>query len=246
MFGSETEQTAILGNAQPTKRKEVVATSGRAVPDGTDVHTSPGNSGEATGITTVTPIPTDDPEVVAAPDEYGRVVSSAPDIGIEISGRTIIPIPGNQVAECSENTVPTESDTQTLPDGDDKVSAHISPTPLSEATATTDDIAETRPTANSGIIAETQSIIPTVDSDPIRRTVKQRKSDLSEYRATFLPIPKIIDRKPVFLSREVRDRLDRIVRLLGERGMSVSGLIENIVLHHLIVHEADIEHWRKM
>jgi hypothetical protein len=48
------------------------------------------------------------------------------------------------------------------------------------------------------------------------------------------------------VSGAVRDRLDRIVRLLGERGMSVSGLIENIALHHLTIHEADIEHWRKM
>jgi hypothetical protein len=45
--------------------------------------------------------------------------------------------------------------------------------------------------------------------------------------------PRIEDRKPVFVSRHTRARLDRIVRLLGERGMSVSGLIENIALHHL-------------
>jgi hypothetical protein len=61
-----------------------------------------------------------------------------------------------------------------------------------------------------------------------------------------MPIPKIEDRKPVFVSRATRDRLDRIVRLLGERGMSVSGLIENIARHHLVIHETDIEYWRKM
>jgi hypothetical protein len=84
------------------------------------------------------------------------------------------------------------------------------------------------------------------DSDPIRRTSKQRKSDLNEYRATFMNVPKIKNRKPVFVSGAVRDRLDRIVRLFGERGMSVSGLVENIALHHIAVYEADIEHWRKM
>jgi len=61
-----------------------------------------------------------------------------------------------------------------------------------------------------------------------------------------MTIPGIKDRKPVFVSKDVRDKLDRIVRLLGERGMSESGLIENIALHHLAVHEPDIEHWRKM
>jgi hypothetical protein len=119
-------------------------------------------------------------------------------------------------------------DIQTLPDG---VGAHTSPTQSSDQPA---------PSARG------EEIRPTADSDSIRRTVKQRKSDLCEYRATFLPVPRIKDRKPVFVSGEVRDRLDRIVRLLGERGMSVSGLVENIALHHLAVHEADIEHWRKM
>ena len=58
--------------------------------------------------------------------------------------------------------------------------------------------------------------------------------------------PRIEDRKPVFVSRATRDRLDRIVRLLGERGMSVSGLIENIARNHLDTHEPDVEHWRRM
>jgi len=76
--------------------------------------------------------------------------------------------------------------------------------------------------------------------------VKQRKSELDEYKRRYMTIPRIKDRKPVFVSKDVRDKLDRIVRLLGERGMSVSGFIENIAMHHLAVHEADIEHWRKM
>jgi hypothetical protein len=47
---------------------------------------------------------------------------------------------------------------------------------------------------------------------------KQRKESLEEYRQTFLTVPKLDDRKPVFISREVRDRIDRIVRRLGGRG----------------------------
>jgi hypothetical protein len=76
--------------------------------------------------------------------------------------------------------------------------------------------------------------------------VKQRRSDLDEYRRRFMQTPRIEDRKPVFVSRSTRDRLDRIVRLLGERGMSVSGLIENIATHHLDTHEPDVEYWRRI
>jgi hypothetical protein len=75
---------------------------------------------------------------------------------------------------------------------------------------------------------------------------KQRKESLSEYRQTFLTVPKLDDRKPVFISREVRDRIDEIVHRLGGRGRSVSGFIENLARHHLDMYEEDIEAWRKL
>lgn len=93
---------------------------------------------------------------------------------------------------------------------------------------------------------------PDVSEVPSERTIirrissKQRRLSLDEYRSTFLQVPKITDRKPVFVSHEVRDRLDRIVRYFGGRGMSVSGLVENLVHHHLTAYENDIEQWRKL
>lgn len=75
---------------------------------------------------------------------------------------------------------------------------------------------------------------------------KQRRASLEEYKETFLPVPVIEDRKPVFLSRSTRDALDRIVRMFGERRMSVSGLVENITQQHLATYGEDIEAWRKL
>ena len=75
---------------------------------------------------------------------------------------------------------------------------------------------------------------------------KQRRASLEEYKETFLPVPSIEDRKPVFLSRSTRDALDRIVRMFGERKMSVSGLVENIARQHLAIYGEDIEAWRKL
>ena len=75
---------------------------------------------------------------------------------------------------------------------------------------------------------------------------KQRRASLEEYKETFLPVPVIEDRKPVFLSRRTRDALDRIVRMFGERRMSVSGLVENIARQHLDTYSEDIEAWRKL
>lgn len=76
--------------------------------------------------------------------------------------------------------------------------------------------------------------------------MKEKRAAFEEYRRTFLQVPKIENRKPVFVSCEIRDRLDEIVRRLGGRRMSVSGLIENLARHHLTTYEEDIEQWRKL
>ena len=79
-----------------------------------------------------------------------------------------------------------------------------------------------------------------------RISSKQRRLSLDEYRTTYLKVPKIINRKPVFVSETVRDELDRVVRYLGWKGMSASGLIENLVRLHLDAYRNDIEQWRKL
>lgn len=114
---------------------------------------------------------------------------------------------------------------------------------------------EPQPAATQGqtsvVVQETANVpIPEqTDETPqaVRRiSGKQRRASLEEYKETFLPVPSIEDRKPVFLSRSTRDALDRIVRMFGERKMSVSGLVENIARQHLAIYGEDIEAWRKL
>ena len=101
-------------------------------------------------------------------------------------------------------------------------------------------------------VAEPQSVmnvsIITEEPPTIQRRVssKQRKLSLEEYRNAYLKVPVIIDRKPVFVSCEVRDRLEDYVRKLGGRKMSVSGLLENIARQHIDTYDADFEQWRKL
>ena len=95
--------------------------------------------------------------------------------------------------------------------------------------------------------AETVSEQADETSQVVRRiSGKQRRASLEEYKDSFLSVPFIEDRKPVFLSRSTRDALDRIVRMFGERRMSVSGLVENIARQHLATYGEDIEAWRKL
>ena len=75
---------------------------------------------------------------------------------------------------------------------------------------------------------------------------RQRRASLEEYRETYLTVPRIRNRKTVFVSEDVRDELDAVVRRLGGRGMSVSGLLENLAREHLAAYRGDIEQWRKI
>ncbi|MDR3057155.1 MAG: DUF3408 domain-containing protein [Prevotella sp.] len=93
---------------------------------------------------------------------------------------------------------------------------------------------------------QTESETGTIPMVSKRTSGKQRKESLEEYRQAFLQVPKLEDRKPVFVSREVRDRLDEIARKLGGRRMSVSGFIENLARHHLEIYQDDIDGWKKL
>lgn len=104
----------------------------------------------------------------------------------------------------------------------------------------------------NSVLSQTQAPVSSLATDTppaIARRVssKQRKLSLDEYRATFLQVPRIVNRRPVFVSEEVRQKLDLIVlRLSDTRRMSVTGLLENICRHHIAMYEDDIEQWRKL
>lgn len=96
------------------------------------------------------------------------------------------------------------------------------------------------------------SVTEDVDEQPptpfVQRRVssKQRKLSLEEYRNTFMRPYKIEDRKPVFISGKLRKILDKFACKIGEDRMSMSGLLENIVRHHIELYAEDFEHWKGM
>lgn len=85
-----------------------------------------------------------------------------------------------------------------------------------------------------------------VSSSPRRISHKQRQESLESYREAFLTPHKIIDRKAAYLSRSTWERLEFVVRRLGDYGANVSSFLECIALRHLEEYSEDIEHWRKL
>lgn len=107
--------------------------------------------------------------------------------------------------------------------------------------------ATTPSTAEKSSAVVTLEPAPTINA-PIatRISAKQRRLSLEEYKQDYLIVPKIQDRKPVFISSELKDELDDVVRKLGENKMSASGFIENLVMQHLSKYRDDIEKWKKL
>ena len=83
-------------------------------------------------------------------------------------------------------------------------------------------------------------------SIPRRISHKQRQESLESYREAFLTPHKIIDRKATYLSRSTWERLEFVVRRLGDYGANVSSFLECIALRHLEEYSEDIERWRKL
>lgn len=104
----------------------------------------------------------------------------------------------------------------------------------------------TVPTEPAQLFKPSETSPENEDSAVKRISAKQRKTSLEEYRNCFLLPPKITDRKTVYLSRETRDRLDEIVRRLGERGASISGFIENMARHHIEIYRDEIDQWKRL
>lgn len=108
------------------------------------------------------------------------------------------------------------------------------------------------PNGRDGVTGYTMPIIPNKQiesaqpAQPHRVSSRQRRASLEEYREIFMTAPKIIDRQPVFVSREVRDQIDQLVRRLGKRKMSVSGFLENLARHHLDLYADDLEQWKRL
>lgn len=99
----------------------------------------------------------------------------------------------------------------------------------------------------TGEPSSTEEEQPPTGTTPQRRVSgKQRRLSLEEYRNTFMRPYRIEDRKPVFISRKLRDTLDRFACKIGENRMSLSGLLENIVRHHVELYAEDFERWKGM
>ncbi len=75
---------------------------------------------------------------------------------------------------------------------------------------------------------------------------QQRKSDFTDFKATYLTPSKLMKRHPVNIEDSVWEKLERIARILGDRDTTVGSYINAILVEHLTMYADDTEIWRKL
>lgn len=75
---------------------------------------------------------------------------------------------------------------------------------------------------------------------------QQRKSDFVDFKETYLMPSKLMKRHSVNIEESVWEQLERVARILGDRGANVGSYINAILSEHLNLYASDIEVWRKL
>lgn len=90
--------------------------------------------------------------------------------------------------------------------------------------------------------------ITTTSEPPKQQRIgkQQRKSDFAEFKATFLVPAKLVKRHALNIEDDLWDQLERVSRILGDRGTTVSSYANSILAEHLKLYADDIEIWRKL
>lgn len=115
------------------------------------------------------------------------------------------------------------------------------------STATVNAVANENLFGNEQTATEATSVIETTEPPKQQRIGKQqRKSDFAEFKATFLTPAKLVNRHPVNIEDNIWEQLERIARILGERGTTVASYINAVLADHLRAYSPDIEIWRKL
>ena len=100
---------------------------------------------------------------------------------------------------------------------------------------------------NEQTATEATAITTTIEPPKQQRIGKQqRKSDFAEFKATFLAPAKLVNRHALNIEGDLWDQLERVARILGDRGTTVSSYANAIIAEHLKLYADDIEVWRKL
>jgi hypothetical protein len=87
------------------------------------------------------------------------------------------------------------------------------------------------------IQAEMQNDMPEPTEE---KTTKRKRGQAIDYESLFLSRNELRDRQGLYISRENYEILQTLVRAIRNERLSVSGLVDNIISHHIELYGEDI------
>ena len=120
----------------------------------------------------------------------------------------------------------------------------INPTTAGNSTDIVDTIT---PSTSDSLFNEEQNT-PDTPIPPKQQRIgkQQRKSDFADFKETYLMPSKLMKRHSVNIEESVWEQLERIARILGDRGSNVGSYINAILSEQIKIYASDIEVWRKL
>ena len=115
------------------------------------------------------------------------------------------------------------------------------------AVNSTDSVATINTTTTDNLFNDEQST-PDAPIPPKQQRIgkQQRKSNFADFKETYLMSSKLMKRHSVNIEESVWEQLERVARILGDRGSSVGSYINAILSEHLKFYASDIVVWRKL
>lgn len=84
---------------------------------------------------------------------------------------------------------------------------------------------------------EVQTVAETIK--PAERA-KRKTVSKADYETQFLDVKEFKDRKSIYISKEMHQKIAHIAGVISNRELSVGAYIENIVTHHFEIYKDDI------
>ncbi len=159
--------------------------------------------------------------------------------------------PTTPASNSTELTDAPEPQVSTLnPDFIMKSDNSTNPNPAVNSDNTVNSTTTANAIANENLFGNEQTAteVTTITEPPKQQRIgkQQRKSDFAEFKATFLTPTKVVNRHAVNIEDDIWEQLERIARILGERGTTVASYINAVLADHLRAYSQYIEIWRKL
>ena len=144
-----------------------------------------------------------------------------------------------QLADATDNSVSTLNPSKSMTK-DNSINSNF-------AVNSTDSV-DAINTATSDNLFNDEQNTPDTPIPPKQQRVgkQQRKSDFADFKGTYLMPSKLTKRHSVNIEESVWEQLERVARILGDRGAYVGSYINAILSEHLNLYASDIEVWRKL